>query len=278
AAAMSPGRPGRLTWVAAMAGRSMDVAKGDSYPFDSVPATPAAEIAAAWRRERLDVPVSSIEIVTPIWRPAKLLADDRRRVLQACGVDPATLDLLSVLRRAGPPYRLTTREIAARALVTAGAVSQRVSRAEREHLVERAAAGDGTRSVTVTLTADGHALVERVVDQVLGREARLVQGLRPAERAALGALLGRLPREVARQVGAGCRRPCYRPRRDRCLGTWPGISAAGERTGAGAGAPAWTPTPYRNTSDPPCAAPMQTPVAAARETMRMPAGVDAWRG
>jgi DNA-binding MarR family transcriptional regulator len=181
----------------------VSVAEGDRYPFDSVSSYPAAEIAAAWRRERPGVPVSSIEIVTPIWRLAKLLADDRRRVLQACGVDPATLDLLSVLRRAGPPYRLTTREIAQRALVTAGAVSQRVSRAERGRLVERAAAGDGTRSVIVTLTAAGHALVERTVDQVLGREAQLVDGLAPDERAVLGALLDRLLRDVAQRVSAG---------------------------------------------------------------------------
>ena len=182
------------------------MAEGDSYPFDSVPDYPAAEIAAAWRRERPGAPVSSIEIVTPIWRLAKLLADDRRRVLQACGVDPATLDLLSVLRRAGPPYQLTTREVARRALVTAGAVSQRVSRAERERLVERAAAGDGSRSVLVKLTAAGHELVERVVDQVLGREAVLVQGLRPAERAALVGLLDRLLRDVTRQVQTGVSR------------------------------------------------------------------------
>ena len=179
------------------------MAQGDGYPFDSVPDYPAAEIAAAWRRERPGAPVSSIEIVTPIWRLAKLLADDRRRVLQESGVDPATLDLLSVLRRAGPPYQLTTREVARRALVTAGAVSQRVSRAERERLVERAPAADGSRSVLVTLTAAGHALVERVVDQVLGREALLVQGLRPAERAALVALLDRLLRDVTRQVQTG---------------------------------------------------------------------------
>jgi DNA-binding MarR family transcriptional regulator len=177
------------------------VAEGDRYPFDSVPAYPAAEIATAWQRERPGVPVSSIEIVTPIWRLAKLLADDRRRVLQDCGIDPATLDLLSVLRRSGPPYRLSTREIAQRALVTAGAVSQRVSRAEREHLVERAAAGDGSRSVLVTLTAAGHALVERSVDQVLGREAQLVRGLRPDERAVLVELLDRLLRDVADRVG-----------------------------------------------------------------------------
>jgi len=177
------------------------VAEGDQYPFDSASAYPAAEISAAWQRERPGVPVESIAIVTPIWRLAKLLADDRRRVLQACGVDAATLDLLSVLRRAGPPYRLTTREIARRALVTAGAVSQRVARAEREGLVQRAAAGDGSRSVLVSLTQAGHALVDSVVDQVLGREAQLVRGLLPAERAELAALLDRLLQDVAVQTG-----------------------------------------------------------------------------
>jgi DNA-binding MarR family transcriptional regulator len=180
-----------------------DGAEGDAYPFDSASAYPAAEIAAAWRRERPGAPVSSIEIVTPIWRLAKLLADDRRRVLQACGVDPATLDLVSVLRRAGPPYQLTTREIARRALVTAGAVSQRVSRAEREGLVERSPAANGGRSVTVTLTTAGHALAERVVDQVLGREAHLVAGMRPADNAMLAGLLDRLLKDVAERLAPG---------------------------------------------------------------------------
>jgi len=175
------------------------VAEGDEYPFGPVPAYPAADIAAAWQRERPGVPVESIEIVTPIWRLAKLLADDRRRVLHACAVDGATLDLLTVLRRAGPPYRLTTREIAQRALVTAGAVSQRVAKAEREGLVRRAAAGEG-RAVNVTLTKPGHALVERTVDQVLGREAELVRGLAAAERADLAGLLDRLLASVTAKV------------------------------------------------------------------------------
>jgi DNA-binding MarR family transcriptional regulator len=176
------------------------VADGDAYPFGPVSAYPAADIAAAWQRERPGVPVESIEIVTPIWRLAKLLADDRRRVLQASGVDGATLDLLSVLRRAGPPYQLTTREIARRALVTAGAVSQRVARAEREGLVRRAAAGGGSRAVNVTLTRAGHALVERTVDRVLGREAELVRGLTTDERTDLATLLDRLLQAVTRTL------------------------------------------------------------------------------
>ncbi len=82
-------------------------------------------------------PVEGIGIVTRVWQCAKLLGEDRRRVLAAAGADSATLDLLSVLRCSGPPYRLTTRELTERTRVTAGAISQRVSRAEHHGFVER---------------------------------------------------------------------------------------------------------------------------------------------
>jgi DNA-binding MarR family transcriptional regulator len=169
-----------------------------TYPLDDPSTYPAAEIAAAWQRERPGTPVSSIAIVTPVWRLAKLLADDRRRVLAAAGVDGATLDLLSVLRRAGPPYALSTRDIAARTLVTAGAVSQRVARAERDGLVTRAPGGN--RTVLVTLTDAGHATVERTVDQVLGREADLVGGLTPDQRTDLAGLLDTLLAQVRQRL------------------------------------------------------------------------------
>ena len=55
----------------------------------------SAAIAAAWERELPGVPVSSIGVITPLWRAAKTLADDRRRALYRIGIDPATLDLLT---------------------------------------------------------------------------------------------------------------------------------------------------------------------------------------
>jgi hypothetical protein len=70
------------------------------YPLDQASIYPVAEIAAAWERERPGTTVSSIAIVTPVWRLAKLLADDRRRMLSAAGVDGATLDLLGARQRA----------------------------------------------------------------------------------------------------------------------------------------------------------------------------------
>jgi DNA-binding MarR family transcriptional regulator len=170
----------------------------DTYPLDGPSPYPAAEIARAWQRERPGTPTDSIEIVTPLWRLAKLFADDRRRVLADAGVDPATLDLLSVLRRAGAPYELSTRELSRRTLVTAGAISQRVARAEDSGLVTRRSAGDRSRGVLVTLTAAGHALIERTVDQVLTRESELVASLTPAARTQLAAQLQELLDEVSR--------------------------------------------------------------------------------
>lgn len=94
--------------------RDSEAKDGSDHPAPPAPPYPVEEIAAAWERERPGTPVSSIGIVTPIWQLAKLLGDDRRRVLAGAGMDPATLDLLSVLRRSGAPYTLTTRELSRR--------------------------------------------------------------------------------------------------------------------------------------------------------------------
>ncbi|TDD58623.1 MarR family transcriptional regulator, partial [Kribbella antibiotica] len=138
--------------------------------------------------------------VTPLWRLAKLFADDRRRVLADLGIDSATLDLLSVLRRAGSPYELTTRELARRTLVTAGAISQRVTRAEDAGLVTRTPAPGTTRAVLITLTPAGHALIERSVDQVLTRESELVASLSPQARTHLATALQQLLNDVTTQI------------------------------------------------------------------------------
>ncbi|WP_242587732.1 MarR family transcriptional regulator [Streptomyces sp. MST-110588] len=158
-------------------------------------------MADAWERERPGTPVSSVGIVTPIWQLAKLLGDDRRRVLARAGVDTATLDLLSVLRRAGEPYTLSTRELGRRSLVTAGAVSQRVARAERAGLVTRRPAAGRSRTVLVALTAAGHELVETTVDQVLHREAELIGGLTGEEQRQLAGLLRVLLLDVQERLG-----------------------------------------------------------------------------
>ncbi|MBF6333845.1 MarR family winged helix-turn-helix transcriptional regulator [Nocardia transvalensis] len=160
----------------------------------------ADEIAAAWDRERPGTPTESIGIVTRLWQLAKLFGEDRRRVLAAAGVDAATLDLLSVLRRSSPPYTLSTRELTRRTLVTAGAISQRVARAERDGLVRRRT-DPHERTVWVELTEAGHEVVERTVDLVLRRELELLDTLDADRRRQLSELLRILLRDVQARTG-----------------------------------------------------------------------------
>ncbi len=174
---------------------------------DLDPDDPIDAIAMAWTRERPDTPVDSIAIVTRIAHVAKLFGDDRSRLLRQSGADSAILDLLSTLRRAGPPYRLSTRELAGAALVTAGAITQRVDRAEQQGLVVRHPRSDGTRQVDVVLTESGHRAVERLVDEVLGREAELLENLAAREKEQLESLLRRLLGEIHDVLGSDRRPP-----------------------------------------------------------------------
>lgn len=166
------------------------------------PPDSAAEIARAWEREQPGVPVGSIGILTRIWQAAKLLSDERRRTLARVSLDAATLDLLSNLRRAGPPYRLSTRELGTRGMITPGAVTQRVDRALAAGLVRRLAAEPGTRAVFVELTEAGHAAVTDAVRGLLTREQRLVDVLQPGEQEELARLLSILLRSLAERAAA----------------------------------------------------------------------------
>ena len=118
------------------------------------------------------------------------------------GVDAATRDLLSTLRRAGPPYRLSPTEIARRSLITQGAVSQRLRRAEEQGLVRRVKEGTDGRRTAVELTLQGHDLVERTVDELLHHEEQLLSSLDANQREQLSGLLKVLLADLVERFGA----------------------------------------------------------------------------
>src|ERR671926_1000624 len=82
-------------------------------------------VQAAWRRERPDIDVSSIGVLTRALLIGRHLQKARDRALRELGTDTPTLEVLATLRRAGAPYRLRTNEIEAATSVTAGGVPPR---------------------------------------------------------------------------------------------------------------------------------------------------------
>ncbi|KXF53752.1 MULTISPECIES: MarR family winged helix-turn-helix transcriptional regulator [Rhodococcus] len=131
-------------------------------------------IEQAWVRERPDIDVSSVGIVSRIWRIARYLERERSQRLVELGTDPATLDLLAMLRRSGKPYRMTAGQLTEAALITPAGISNRLDKLERSGLLKRSFHPQDRRRVDVQLTKKGVQLIDEVASDILGREAQLL--------------------------------------------------------------------------------------------------------
>ena len=88
------------------------------------------------------------------------------------------------------------------ALVTSGAITQRLDRLEEKGLITRERSDTDGRAVVVTLTDAGRAALDAALPDHLETERRLLEGLPTADRERLADLLrrllvalGHLPRE-----------------------------------------------------------------------------------
>jgi DNA-binding MarR family transcriptional regulator len=149
-------------------------------------------IVAAWRRERPDLDVGPLEVLSRVTRLARHLDRHRSAAFAAHGLEPWEFDVLAALRRSGPPYELTPGQMTAETLVTSGTMTNRIDRLEARALVRRRPDPSDGRGVLVRLTDEGRTLVDTALEDLLGRERTLLAGLDDASLAELAAALRRL--------------------------------------------------------------------------------------
>jgi len=133
-------------------------------------------IVAAWRRERADLDVGPLEVLSRVTRLARHL--DRARA--------------AALRRAGAPYELSPGQLVTQTMVTSGTMTNRVDRLTSRGLVERLPDPRDRRGVIVRLTPAGRTRVDDAFAGLLAREHALLEGLDAGQRAQLSSLLQRL--------------------------------------------------------------------------------------
>ncbi len=149
-------------------------------------------IESDWRRERPDVDVSSVGIVSRIWRIGRHFEHARADRLSEHGTDRVTLDVLAMLRRRGPPFRMTAGELTHHSLISSGGVSQRLDKLERAGLVRRQFHSSDRRRVDVQLTEAGMEVVDVTLADVMRHEAGLLDQLTAAEQDELRRILKKL--------------------------------------------------------------------------------------
>ncbi len=140
------------------------------------------DIVAAWRRERPDAEVSPMEIFSRLTRLAKQLERLRKQAFANQGLELWEWDVLSALRRAGPPYELSPGQLGTATMVTSGTMTNRVDRLQERGFVIRRPAPSDRRGVLVRLTDQGRGRVDGALDALLEVERRSLGDLPAPER------------------------------------------------------------------------------------------------
>jgi DNA-binding MarR family transcriptional regulator len=146
-------------------------------------------LIAAWRRERPDLDVEPMEVLSRVTRLARHLDLARRSAFAAHGLESWEFDVLSALRRAGRPYELSPGQLIRETMVTSGTMTNRVDRLVEKGLVDRLPDPDDRRGVLVRLTRRGQSSVDAALEDLLHREQTLLKDLSANDRARLARLL-----------------------------------------------------------------------------------------
>jgi len=153
-----------------------------SGAVDEAEAAPVVEdevdrLVRAWRKERPDLDVSPLQVLSRVSRLAKHLDRARRAAFAEHDLEPWEFDVLTALRRSGAPYELSPGQLLRATLVTSGTMTNRIDRLAAAGLVRRRPDPEDRRGVLVSLTEEGMARVDAALADLLRRERELLAGL-----------------------------------------------------------------------------------------------------
>jgi DNA-binding MarR family transcriptional regulator len=160
--------------------------------MSAVPTDEVDRIVEAWQRERPDLDVAPLTILSRLLRLARHLDLARGSAFAEHDLEGWGFDVLSALRREGAPYQLSPGQLVAQTLVTSGTMTNRVDRLAARGLVSRGPDPSDRRGVKVTLTTAGRTVVDAAMADLLDRERILLNQLSPSEQGHLAELLRQL--------------------------------------------------------------------------------------
>jgi DNA-binding MarR family transcriptional regulator len=147
------------------------------------------DLVAAWRIQRPDLDVEPLQVLSRVSRLARPLDIARRSAFTSHGLESWEFDVLSALRRIGPPFQLTPGALLRATLVTSGTMTNRIDRLTARGLVRREPDPADRRGVLVTLTGQGEIVVDAALADLLESERKLLAGLSEQQRQALANML-----------------------------------------------------------------------------------------
>jgi len=145
-----------------------------------------------WTTQRPALNLWPMALIGRLHRVGRLASTQVRAYFNTKGIEDWEFDVLATLRRSGPPYTLTPKQLVTSTMVGSSALTNRVDRLVLRKFVTREVDPTNRRRLLITLSPEGLELVDRVIEGHLATERQLLAGLEPGEQQQLNELLRKL--------------------------------------------------------------------------------------
>jgi DNA-binding MarR family transcriptional regulator len=161
------------------------------------PAKNAAEDAvdafmAGWARERPDLNFRHLDTLGRVIRLAAHLHEKMDKWLEPYGISWEMFDLLASLRRSGTKAGMRPTDLYEACILSSGATTNRINRAEKRNYVVRRPDPDDGRAIRIALTGSGRAISDKALTAHHVHMQQISDVLTPKEQAQLAGLLRKL--------------------------------------------------------------------------------------
>ncbi|WP_394204480.1 MarR family winged helix-turn-helix transcriptional regulator [Shewanella waksmanii] len=142
-----------------------------------------------WAEQKPHLDTAPMAVLGRLLRLTKHIESQLSACQKQFGLNMGEFDVLATLRRAGAPYRLTPSDLLGAMMLTSGAMTNRLDKLEAKQLIERVHSKADRRSVSVALTTEGVALIDKAVEAHVASQQQLVKQLSAQELVQINQLL-----------------------------------------------------------------------------------------
>lgn len=147
------------------------------------------KIIKQWHSERPDLDVEPMEIIGRIKQTSQYLLREMDKTFSIHGLNGASFDVLATIRRSGEPYGLSPSDLMASTMVTSGTMTNRIDQLVKAGHVERTPNPHDARGFIISLTNEGHVLIDRVLNDHVKTQAQLTAVLTEEDKKSLNSIL-----------------------------------------------------------------------------------------
>ncbi|SHE88735.1 MarR family winged helix-turn-helix transcriptional regulator [Vibrio gazogenes] len=146
-------------------------------------------IVNQWAAEKPELNTLPMSIFGRILHLAKHLEQEIANIHKRYDLKSGEFDVLATLLRSGAPYQLTPSALISTAMLTSGAMTNRLDKLEQKNLITRIHSNIDRRSISVQLTEQGYQLINQALAEHVQAQERLISVLNQTEQSQLSTLL-----------------------------------------------------------------------------------------